>query len=333
MVVIAAGVPCAWTAWAFEALKLVAAARGGEVQLRYFDRLDECAAEDEQHAVILTQYPNPSIGALAQTRDLRFLLFRETCNRSVAHLMGAGGTGYLEALRAVGASCSLIKGLTRARKPIDVPRIAPDHALDLLKWFGRVVGFAIPEDRAASILRTLGNPPAPSEVGDETLDDSQRETARLVLNALYEGLAQPALPRLTWPYNVFFSGDRPNTSADSVTDVTGAARILYYGPYFHLPAGTWQARATLGFSDDVADTPFALEAHSTNVLGGLAFKPRSPGLFTVTMRFDVTSPEQPIEVRLRSERGAIEGQIALVKLDFEPLEEHHGEQVQPFEAS
>ena len=34
------------------------------------------------------------------------------------------------------------------------------------------------------------------------------------------------------------SGDRPDTPASLVAELTGGARILYYGPYFYLPAGS-----------------------------------------------------------------------------------------------
>lgn len=317
MVVIAAGVPCRWTAWAFEALRLVAATRDRVLHVRYVDRMDRVSPPDGD-TLFLTQYPNPSLAGLAKAPDTRFLLFRDSVTRSVAHLMGPGGTNFMEALRAVGASCALIKGLTAVREPLDVPLIAPRQALDLIQWFGRVLHVKVPEERAAAVLRQLGPPPDPAASVEDPLDEDQKEIAGRVLGALYGGLSEAALPTSTWPYAVFLSGDRPDTGAEMVTEITGAARILYYGPYFHLPFGRWSAQATLGFSPDAAGTPFALEAHSSGLLGRAAFRPEKAGVFAVTMRFLVEKPEEPIEIRLRSDRGAIEGQIALAKLDLQP---------------
>jgi hypothetical protein len=64
-------------------------------------------------------------------------------------------------------------------------------------------------------------------------------------SATIGGVLGPA-ENITWPIETFLSGDRPDTPASLVADLTGGARILYYGPYFYLPSGSWKARMTVG---------------------------------------------------------------------------------------
>ena len=56
----------------------------------------------------------------------------------------------------------------------------------------------------------------------------------------------------------------PTRSRPSVADVTGAARIIYYGPYFHLPPGTYKVRLIVAFSAQARGTPFRLTVYSNH---------------------------------------------------------------------
>jgi hypothetical protein len=121
---------------------------------------------------------------------------------------------------------------------------------------------------------------------------------------------------ISWPSSVFLFGDRPNEPAPLVADVTGPARIVFYGPYFHLPAGRWQAQIVLGFSYDIFGTPFSIEVHGSTLVAKAIVKPDGEGIFRASFSLTHTRPQDPLELRVRNEEGAIEGRIGLARVQF-----------------
>jgi hypothetical protein len=123
---------------------------------------------------------------------------------------------------------------------------------------------------------------------------------------------------ICWPSSVFLYGDRPNECAPLVADVTGAARVIFYGPYLHLPAGRWRVQVVLGFSDDIFGTPFSIEVHGSAVVAKAVVKPNGGGIFRGSFSMAHTKPQDPLELRIRNEEGAIEGRIGLARVRFLP---------------
>lgn len=62
-----------------------------------------------------------------------------------------------------------------------------------------------------------------------------------------------------WPRQVFSFGKEAFLDGEQVTDLTGRARPLVYGPYFYLPRGRW--RATIDFTAEpiMRRIPLAIE--------------------------------------------------------------------------
>ena len=111
--------------------------------------------------------------------------------------------------------------------------------------------------------------------------------------------------------------DDRNTPAALVTDLTGGARILYYGPYLYLPAGAWKARMMVGFSAGARSMPFSVDVYAgQDPLAIATMVPESKGVYHAAFRFEHHLPDIPIEVRLRTDRGAIEGRVALGRVEF-----------------
>ncbi len=124
---------------------------------------------------------------------------------------------------------------------------------------------------------------------------------------------------IVWPTEAFLSGDRPDTAASLVVDLTGGARILYYGPYFYLPVGTWRLRMTVGFSAGVRRTPFSVEVFAgagEQLLAIATMVPEAKGIYHASFSFIHEDVAKPVEVRLRTDRGAIEGRLALGRVEF-----------------
>jgi len=100
-------------------------------------------------------------------------------------------------------------------------------------------------------------------------------------------------------------------------EVAGRARVLTYGPYLPLPAGSWRATAFLGFSPDIGKLPFILEVDNGGAVVRGLFEVDRGGIFTVALDFHVNDAMQPIELRLISQDSALEGQVALIEVELQ----------------
>jgi hypothetical protein len=123
---------------------------------------------------------------------------------------------------------------------------------------------------------------------------------------------------ICWPYDVFLSGDALDSPAGVVADITGLSCVLYYQPYRHLRDGKRHIRMILGFSDDISDMSFSAEVHSKGLLQRASLRPEKGGLYSAAMTVPFEHAEEPVEIRISSEAGAIEGRMALGQFEFTP---------------
>ena len=159
--------------------------------------------------------------------------------------------------------------------------------------------------------------------GYETLENARaqftaKENATIggVLGPLIQMSFRDTAENIIWPIETFLSGDRPDTPASLVADLTGGARILYYGPYFYLPSGSWKARMIVGFSAGALRTPFSVEVYGGRLLAHATMVPEAKGVFHASFDFVHDDALEPVEVRVRTDRGAIEGRVALGNVEF-----------------
>lgn len=150
---------------------------------------------------------------------------------------------------------------------------------------------------------------------DEAFAGLAKKTVAPMIQAAATGKRTP----IVWPRACFFDGDRPGEPALPWVEVAGAARILYYGPYLHLPAGPWKLAATLCFSDDLQDNVFSIElvVGDTPIARGRV-KPRQSGTFQAAFDVDIPRSDAPAEVRISIDQGSIFGRMALIDITFKP---------------
>ena len=154
----------------------------------------------------------------------------------------------------------------------------------------------------------------------EAVSAEEAKLVRQVLSPMALGALDPDIGPITWPTGVFLSGDRPNEVAPSVADVTGAARIIYYGPYFHLPPGTYKVRLIVAFSPQARGTPFRLTVYSNQKpLTKVFMRPADGGAFECAFTLQHQRPEFNVEIHLMNDEGTIEGHIALGQMVFSRL--------------
>lgn len=195
----------------------------------------------------------------------------------------------------------------------------------------RRADFSDPVAAVARIMAHAGLPAEPfnlfaGEAGPAPWDMPPPPPLPASVLPLMEAVVTPALQYgctgirgpVAWPRDCLLWGDHPGTPLPRVLDMTGPARVVAYGPYYALPSGSWTVRATLAFSPASRGMPLALELHGANVLGGVRFPVEQAGLFAASFIVVVPSSREPLEIRLLTERGAIEGTLGIDRIDLMP---------------
>lgn len=198
-------------------------------------------------------------------------------------------------------------------------------ALELARRAARTLTLAgsAPETWSASLAALLGWP-VPGDVpgpppGGEGAGLADVPLLATYLAPLFAAPGHPEPLALAWPRECFLDGDAPGTILPATAEVAGRARILAYGPYLPLPAGSWRARAFLGFSPDIGKMSFILEADSGSTVRRGFFEADRGGIFTLDLDFSVADALHPVELRLISQDSALEGQVALIEVALKEL--------------
>lgn len=316
MIFLALGAPSQFSAWGFEAFKRLVGAAAPSIPMRYVDRFDEVAADSTGPTAMIGQFPSRSLTALLRTAPSRTVLFHASPATCVRYLMDAHACAFIDALRSNTASAALIADALEAGQALIVVQSSSTNAKALLDRIARHCGLSIEKTKLDAIVAELG--PVPP-ISDADLSEEEIAIAEQVLGPAFAQLVDAAAElKVTWPYRVFLSGDRPNEAAGLVAEVVGASRVIYYGPYLHLKPGHWRARMTLGFSEDAKGLPFSVQAFGSRLLGEARVKPREAGIFAAEFVFEASEPEHPIEFRIMNTEGAIEGRLALAQVELTP---------------
>jgi hypothetical protein len=145
---------------------------------------------------------------------------------------------------------------------------------------------------------------------------AEAKAVQAILAPAYAAIATGEAGRIVWPRACFFDGDRPGAIAPPWIEVAGGARILFYGPYLHLPRGRWRLTVQLAFSDDLDKTSFSIEVVCGGIKARGRIKPAASGTFYAAFPFEHDTPAEPVEVRIATDHGSIFGRMALIDAAF-----------------
>jgi hypothetical protein len=243
--------------------------------------------------------------------EVRAILGLDEPFRAFAALRAAGhDTG--AALRRLSASATVLGALAGTTSTIVVTGEAAQEVDAILAHSGIPLAAAeLPERFRCAETRP--------DVEPYVLTDNESAVVEAVLVPAWRYATTAVRQAVTWPRACLFWGDRPDEPAPRVLELVGPARVLAYGPYCHLASGPWTCRAVLAFSPSAKGAPMALELHGIGIeLGRRRFRVPDSGLFAVELPLVVPWPHEPLEIRLVSERGAIEGQLGIDRIEFVP---------------
>jgi hypothetical protein len=329
------GAPSVLSTWVFESLREVCALVPERVTTQDIDRNHpvEPPLEHRGASISLSLFPSAPLLKQCDEATTPILLLLDDPADSVRYLQHMSQGSVIEALRIQTAAAANYAQLRGHPKLLIVHRLVDFPSKDILDLILGHLGIALsPSEIDALSQKRLGPRGRDADLessleacvaGYEPLDGAQslfseKELAMIggVLGPLVQMSYRDDAGPIVWPIDAFLSGDSPDRPAALVADLTGGARILYYGPYFNLPAGSWKVRMMVGFSAGAIRTPFSIEVYGGQLLAHATMVPEAKGVFHASFGFGHDNPSEPVEIRVRTDRGAIEGRLAFGSVEF-----------------
>ena len=119
-----------------------------------------------------------------------------------------------------------------------------------------------------------------------------------------------------WDRELFKWGDHPEQVCPAVMDITGAHRILAFGPYATLAPGTWRASVVFDVEDEAAKRFYRIDFGADSGFDYIDFRPAKAGRHTVTLTH--TFPHSELAWVRLAVGAAFHGQLAFLGAEIEP---------------
>jgi hypothetical protein len=318
--------------WAIDLIREAAAAAAPPLDFRVLHRLDVIDPAASGRTVYATQFPGESVLTIVRDGTLPVVAFVDDATDATAYQRRVTGCTFIDALRSVACGAVANPSLFRGVSTLVFYRGNATNAVSILERTLEHLAISLHTDKMAELTQKY----CPDKEDSRSLEAALSACVALYaprgnwsneLTAEEASIAEHAVgpivamanrkdwPPVTWPFAVFLSGDRPNERALIMTEMTGRARIIYYGPYLYLPPGHWEGEMVVGFSEDAVGSAFTVEVcgGSTSVARA-RFRASQPGLFRGTFVFSLLNVQDPIELRFSNDQGAIEGRFGLAWL-------------------
>jgi hypothetical protein len=278
------------------------------------------------HVVMGARQPDERLRIALNATNAPFVVALDDPRCAVTDILVHSSSDLRAVTRAVANSCPLVMRYAASPRAITIHghKADPDAA-------GTVAGIArhfeitLEDGEAQRVVDELAGSGicyAPGSA-DEDAARSPAVGHKVVegaLGAYAKHFRGSDLATITWPRELFIvNGDAGKGLTDAL-DVGGGLRILIFGPYIHLPAGSWTARAVLGFSSEAAGHTFLVDAYSGGQLGSTSFQPERAGVYTVDINFSLDEPSgQGVEIRVWVWSDYARGQMAFGHVILRPL--------------
>lgn len=348
---VAFGLPGTMFTWGTAALEAIAREVFGDcdtVKVETLAELQEAWRNRTSKAMIVTShYPDQELCTFLMRSRAPYLVFTEDVMDVLNRLSQTTGTTDLPLVRAMSASIACISQIRSHPMIVTVQRqkMGPVQIHRILGHFCRTLGINLSKEGIVRCLEKLGadfSGPAPDlsriprfEESAKKLDAHYmapgakyegispeiREIARDVLKPLDGSIMRTPIREMIWPLQTFLLADKEGANIVSEIELVGRARCVVYGPYFHLPPGEWTARFSLRIDNEIYGQIFTIEIHNSELLSKIRIRPSQTGSFVADAQFLVERAKEPIEIRLFTESGAIEGSIAHWSVELIPDED------------
>jgi hypothetical protein len=340
------GLPGGFAEWCEATLVKIAEVIGGRVALKVWPSVEEMLgyrplgdllrevglaliAEDVDQVVIGARQPDERLRLALAEADVPFILALEDPRHAVADIVARSGIDAVDATRAVANSCPFVMRYTAMTRALSL--VAEEVRLNPAAAVSAIAGhFGVPlsADTAAEIARELSRagivPEANRGMDQVILGERVTRIVDGALSGYGEFFAGRPMRQFTWSRELFLVIGDSRRPTEPI-DVAGGSRYLIYGPYIHLPPGSWSARIVLGFSTEAVGNIFLVDAcYANRQIGAVSFRAENAGMHTAEINFSLSDAGgQGVEIRVMVMSEQAHGWLAFGQASLTPLSLSH----------
>lgn len=275
--------------------------------------------------ILFSDCPSRQIVEVILSGTTPAILFLDEPQELVRYAMEAMYFSAIDSVRLVSRHLSLFHDLL-ARKDFVLITRSSGSMYDVMETICTRLGLKVPAAQRHAICGRIAGDDAPhvqfmpsaqdNLLGDDRLNAASRTLIITALESFRPLYMQERMETAVWPPNAFLAMEPLGGFCGGPIDLVGPARMICFGPYMHLPLGSWSATVEI----DVGDN------ESGNVLVVDLFGGVEPGIFRAdlptkgTFEFDlpvvVKDTDQPIEIRFAVGQGSIDGWIDIRRVSF-----------------
>jgi hypothetical protein len=276
------------------------------------------------HLVLGARQPDEALRALLGHTKVRFVVALDDPRVAVADILASANGELRTVTRAIANSCPLVmrcaslpEALTirGSRSGLDAPTAVAAIARHFELPLDEAEDKRIVEELTACGLRYA---PLAPEQNPRTV----HKMADGALAAYAECFAGGELTTIIWTRELFIVNGDSGKGTTDVLDVSRSSSVapLIYGPYIHLPPGSWSARVYLGFSAEAAGSTFLIDVFSGRQLACTSFQPGKAGIYTTEINFSLDDPSgHGLEIRVWVGSDRARGQLAFGQVILRPI--------------
>ncbi len=276
---------------------------------------EQLAAElidsEGQHFYVGARNPSRWLREKLIERSKKIVVALDDPQHAVSDLTNRHQIGLFDAARQVASSCAAISQYVTLPGAL-VVNAERDWAnpAETLMAFARHFGLLVDRAEADTIVEELNAAGLGLDPQEPTVQWQDNELVMGAIGSYAEYFVGGTLGTLRWERELFFE-EHHKPPAHPI-EITGKVRYLIYGPYITLPPAGWTAEMILGFSEDATETSFRIEVWAGSMLGSATIQPPRAGVFPVDVSFVIEEGnDNLVEIRVRNERSAIFGRLAL----------------------
>jgi hypothetical protein len=279
------------------------------------------------HLVINVRQPDERLHAALAETAIPFVLALDDPRVAVADILAKTDFEPAAATRVVANSCPFVMRYSAMPGALRLhANEARGHASGAVLAIARHLRIPVAETEAAAIAESLAQAGlAPGESASSARVPAVADWVHKMLNGALdpygELFAGGILGHFVWTRDLFWRVDDPPQKPAELVDVSGGARCLIYGPYIHLPPGSWSARVVLGFSHEAIGYIFLVDACRANLqLAAVSFQPTAAGVHVTDISFTLgEAAGQGVEIRVMVLSETAKGQLAFGHVVLNPL--------------
>jgi hypothetical protein len=294
------------------------------------------------HLVFSVARPDKDLTPVLKQSNTPILLTSSDPRRAILHSVNLANLDLQTAIRSLTGHCSCLwnfSGKDAAVHSIHFSEALqnPHAAVQKIADIYNLPASQPMIDRVVIETRpTLEAMTAPENGGHDPLEELAKkfsvEEVRTI-GYLFDGFERHLEGQHSAPLIVtkelFLNGDPPHDHVSAPLDMTGRPKFVVFGPYIHIPAGTWMLRLVVSLSEEAIGTPLIIDVGASDAAGYRELTKThvvvsTEGRMDVTMSFQLDDPLASLQVRIATERSTFDGLLAFGFTEFRLKQEENG---------